>query len=488
MLWAVVEFSLGILLTREESKLVQPLTDIANRIIVQTNDYFGWEVDRALQKDQIFNLVLCIKEEHGIADKEAKERLKSLIVYDEEMYQSMLDNFYKTHPNLPVHLRKYVAAGPLFVGGNHNWSADCGRYKPRKPHKGMTLPTESTQMKAINIIPDLEQIVMDDRCTPYTAPNKIATVQAIEASRLDDSALLAPPRYVQSLPSKNIRSKLADALNIWFQLPEDRLDMLKGLINDLHNATLILDDIQDESILRRGSSAAHCIFGPAQCINSATYMVVQAALRLHHHKNLEAIGTFLQGLSDLAVGQSWDLNWKVNSYCPSIGEYFAMVDGKTGALFKMLVHLMQSVSSLKRFPVADLDRFTLLLGRWYQIRDDYQNLQDPEYTEQKGFCEDLDEGKLSYPVVLCCNSNPTSRTIILGIFKRTKNGLPLARSVKMQILDLLGKSGALVETWKIIQQLEKEVRDSLSTLEQTLGEPNPPLRLVTELLGDIPSP
>jgi geranylgeranyl pyrophosphate synthase len=94
----------------------------------------------------------------------------------------------------------------------------------------------------------------------------------------------------------------------------------------------------------------------------------------------------------------------------------AMVDGKTGALFKMIIHLMMTTSPLQTWPVADIDRFIQLLRRWFQVRDDYQNLQHAKYTEQKGFCEDLDEGKLSSPVVLCCNSDPAARTIILGIF------------------------------------------------------------------------
>ncbi|KIM95632.1 hypothetical protein OIDMADRAFT_133633 [Oidiodendron maius Zn] len=462
-LWATTAFSLGVLLTPGESKLIQPLTDIATRIIIQTNDYFSWEVDRIREKNRIFNGIPCLMREHHISEEQAKSRLKSYIMQDEQMYESMLERFYKTHPNLPIHLRKYIAACALCVGGNHHWSAVCSRYNLLK-------------------VPDWEQL-----------PEEIAerdAVSAIDEADLNSSALLAAPRYIQSLSSKNIRSKLIDAFNIWFQLPEDRVSIIKGVINDLHNATLILDDIQDESILRRGSSAAHCIFGPAQCINSATYMVVQAATRIHEHhpKTPETMGVFLDGLTKLSIGQSWDLNWKSNLYCPSTAEYMKMIDGKTGAMFKMLVHMMKSMSFSQQWPVANFDRFAQLLGRLYQVRDDFQNLQDPEYTEQKGFCEDLDEGKLSYPVVLTCNSEPIAREIILGIFRRKGNGTQLARSVKIQILNLIQKAGSLEKTWQLVQQLEKEVEDTLSALETALGEPNESLRLITKLLSNIPPP
>ncbi|KFZ21954.1 hypothetical protein V502_02902 [Pseudogymnoascus sp. VKM F-4520 (FW-2644)] len=489
-LLATAAFSIGVLPTPEEYELIQPLTDITTRIVIQTNDYFGWEVDCIREKDRIFNGIPYLMREYRLSEEQAKSRLKSYIMQDEQMYVSMLDSFYKTHPNLPIHLQKYVAACALFVGGNHQWSAVCPRYNPPKAPEKEQLQDENAMIEAKSVKPGVKDVEIDNRCTTDPVSNQTHPLKVIDEANLDSSALLAPPRYIQSLRSKNIRSKLVDAFNIWFQLPEDRVNIIKGVINDLHNATLILDDIQDESLLRRGSSAAHCIFGPAQCINSATYMVVQATTRIYEHCNMspQSMGIFLDGLTNLSIGQSWDLNWKFNSYCPSIAEYMAMIDGKTGAMFKMLVHLMKSLSSSQKWPVADFNRLTQLLGRWYQVRDDYQNLKDPEYTEKKGFCEDLDEGKLSYPVVLACNSDPTARSIILGIFRRNGNGIPLRQSVKLQILELIQKTGALDKTWQLVQKLEKEVEDTLLALETVLGEPNPSLRLITKLLSDIPPP
>ncbi|KFY96141.1 hypothetical protein V498_02873 [Pseudogymnoascus sp. VKM F-4517 (FW-2822)] len=487
VLLATAAFSIGASPTAEENKLIQPLTDIATRIAIQTNDYFGWKVDRVREKDRTFNGITYLMVEYHLSEEQAMARLKCYIMQDEQMYVSMLDSFYKSHPDIPTSLRKYVTACTLLVGGNHQWSAVCPRYNPAKASE----KDENAAMEAKVIKPRVKQVQIDNPCavalvsTNQTQPSKDVIHEAVN---LDSSALLAAPRYIQSLRSKNIRGRLVDAFNIWFQLPEERVGLIKAIINDIHNASLLLDDIQDDSTLRRGSAAAHCIFGPAQCINSATYMVVQAATRIHHTNSPQTMGAFLDGLTSLSVGQSWDLNWKFNLYCPSVVEYMAMIDGKTGAMFQMLVRLMESLSSLHAWPLADFDRFTQVLGRWYQVRDDFQNIQNLEYTDQKGFCEDLDEGKLSYPVVICCNSDPTARAIILGIFRQNRHGVPLERSVKMQILDLLRKTGALDKTWQVVQQLEKEVEDTLSSLETLIGEPNPSFRFLTELLGNIPPP
>ena len=462
--------------------------DIANRIIIQTNDYFSWAVERVRVDDKILNGILYLMKEYRISEDEAKERLKSSIMQDERTYLSMLDRFYKSHPSLPNHLQNYIAAVSLLVGGAHHWSATCPRYNPPAGPNGNQILESGITAEAV-----IDSLRSNDvKITDQHRSDLVSMVRsADEKADLDDTALLAPPRYIQSLASKKFRLKLIDAFNIWFHLPEDGVDSIKGVVNDLHNATLILDDIQDESVLRRGSSAAHCIFGPAQCINSATYMVVQATARIHGYctvsQNHQMMTDFLEGLTNLSLCQSWDLNWKFNSYCPSTAEYMTMIDGKTGAMFKLVIRLMQSMIA-QAGPAADFNRLTQVLGRWFQVRDDYQNLQDSTYTEQKGFCEDLDEGKLSYPVILCCSLDPSARSIILGIFRQKGNGTPLTHNVKVQILNLIRNSKALEKTWQVVQQLEKEVEDALSAIEEVMGEPNPSLRLAMKLLGDILPP
>jgi len=308
-----------------------------------------------------------------------------------------------------------------------------------------------------------------------------------EKAHLDNSALMAPAQYIASLPSKNIRTMLVDALNVWFQLAPKELQVIKEVVTDLHNSTLILDDIQDDSPLRRGSPATHTIFGSAQCINTATYMVVEAAHKVQQYPRI--IPEFLKGLSQLALGQSWDLHWKHSAHCPSIPEYTTMIDGKTGAMFTMLVHMMAGLTPTpSAWPLQELDRLTELLGRWFQIRDDYQNLCDETYTEQKGFCEDLDEGKLSYPVIVCCESDSAARDIILESLREKQQGKPLAQAQKLKIIKLIRSSGALLETWQTIQHLMKETQAALSVVEGCIGIPNPPIRLVVHLLSEACAP
>jgi hypothetical protein len=73
-------------------------------------------------------------------------------------------------------------------------------------------------------------------------------------------------------------------------------------------------------------------------------------------------------------------------------------------------------------PKFNFEPLILLLGQFFQIRDDYMNLQSTEYGNQKGLCEDLDEGKYSYPIVHLLAHKPEYETQITGIFQQRPFG------------------------------------------------------------------
>lgn len=143
------------------------------------------------------------------------------------------------------------------------------------------------------------------------------------------------------------------------------------------------------------------------------------------------------------------------------------------------------------------------MGRYFQIRDDYQNLISPEvcprlssrldlgkmannqtleqYAEQKGFCEDLDEGKYSLPLIHLIRSKSCEHLLhnILAQ-RRVNNGSTAAH--KRTILTLMERSGSLTYTKNFLSTLQNEIQDSLDELEVELGAKNMGLRELLEML------
>ncbi len=163
----------------------------------------------------------------------------------------------------------------------------------------------------------------------------------------------------------------------------------------LHNASLLVDDIEDNSILRRGIPVAHKIYGEASTINSANYVMfigLERVLELGHPR---AVAVFSEQMLELHRGQGMEIYWRDGFKCPTEEEYRQMTIRKTGGLFNLAVRLMQLFSESDR----DFVSLTSLLGLYFQIRDDYANMCLDEYAANKSFAEDLTEGKFSFPII-----------------------------------------------------------------------------------------
>jgi len=222
-----------------------------------------------------------------------------------------------------------------------------------------------------------------------------------------DPNLLEPYRYINAIPGKDIRGKLIDCFQLWLHVPEEQdiekestiLKDIKQIIADLHNASLLIDDVEDNSKMRRGVPVAHSIFGVPSVLNCANYVYFFALERCYKLNNSSAMQVFVMEMLNLHRGQGHDILWRDTSTCPTEEEYCNMVLDKTGGLFRLAVGLMQAFATENK-----TINYTPLLNKlslYFQIRDDLINLADPEYMKNKSFCEDLTEGKYSFPILHC---------------------------------------------------------------------------------------
>ena len=132
-----------------------------------------------------------------------------------------------------------------------------------------------------------------------------------------------------------------------------------------------IDDIQDNSKLRRGFPVAHDVFGQAQTINSANYIYFLAQQNLMQLPHQAAIcKIYNEELLNLHLGQGMDLFWRDSFQTPTEEEYLGMISKKTGGLFRLIVRLMQELSQTE----IDLVPLANLLGLVFQVQDDYKNL------------------------------------------------------------------------------------------------------------------
>lgn len=228
----------------------------------------------------------------------------------------------------------------------------------------------------------------------------------------------------------------------------------------LHTASLLVDDVEDSSSLRRGLPVAHNIFGVPQTINSANYIYFLALQELQKLRNPEAIAIFSEELCNLHRGQGMDLFWRDTLTCPTEDDYLEMVGHKTGGLFRLGIKLMQAESSS---PV-DCVPLVNLLGLLFQIQDDYRNLMASDYSHNKGMCEDLTEGKFSFPVIHSIRTNPSNLQLLNILKQRTAD-----EEVKRYAVVHMESTGSFEYTRRVILVLAERARNLADALDEGKG-------------------
>lgn len=168
----------------------------------------------------------------------------------------------------------------------------------------------------------------------------------------------------------------------------------------------------------------------------------------------------------------FNLEWRDDVQCPAEEEYCNMVIDKTGGLFRLAVGLMQAFSTENKD--TNFSPLVNNLGLYFQIRDDLINLVDEDYFKAKTFCEDLTEGKFSFPIVHCVRLNKDeSGARLLHILRQRTEDV----DVKLYAQSLMKHSGSLRYTWEKCISLKNEIVEQI----ESLGG-NPPLLKLVEYL------
>ncbi|ORX84338.1 geranylgeranyl pyrophosphate synthase-like protein [Anaeromyces robustus] len=277
-------------------------------------------------------------------------------------------------------------------------------------------------------------------------------------STIKEKHLLEPYTYLLQHPGKDIRSKLIDAFDIWLDVPKYELKVIKEVIEMLHTSSLLIDDVEDDSELRRGVPVAHKIFGIPSTISCANYVYFIALQKLLDLKNFNLITIYTDELLNLHRGQGMEIYFRDSSICPTEDDYMDIVSNKTGGLLRLGVKLMEELSTTNKLNGKYVD-LANTIGEYYQIRDDYSNLLSETYKNNKGFCEDITEGKYSYPIIHCIKNHPESHQLEKIIRQKTSNV-----ELKTYCIKLMRESHSFEYTKQKLISIEEKMKNQIDNL------------------------
>ena len=105
-----------------------------------------------------------------------------------------------------------------------------------------------------------------------------------------------------------------------------------------------------------------------------------------------------------------------------------------------------------------------MIGLHFQIRDDYMNLSSSQYTENKGLCEDLTEGKFSFPIIHSIRSNPENMQLINILRQKTDDDV-----VKRYAINYMESTGSFEYCRRRLRELQEMVIALIEIVDDGVG-------------------
>lgn len=242
---------------------------------------------------------------------------------------------------------------------------------------------------------------------------------------------------------------------------------LTPLVEFAHTASLIHDDIEDSSDMRRGRPATHITYGMDVALNAGSWLYFQATtciktLKVSEKEKLEFYELFLEELRRLHLGQAMDIFWHRNpEIIPSEDEYKAMVRNKTGTLARLAVELGILAGGADIKTAERAGKIAEDIGTGFQILDDVTNLTKGNPGKKRG--DDVVEGKKSLPVIYHLESNPNDKERLSELFSRAKRDGIDSPAVE-EVIEIISSSGAIEKARKTGDKVISEKTTGLASL------------------------
>ncbi len=178
----------------------------------------------------------------------------------------------------------------------------------------------------------------------------------------------------------------------------------------VHNGTLMIDDIEDASELRRSKPCSYKLYGVDIAVNAGNTMYYLPLLPLMEKRASvpaerlrDLYEVYVQEMINLSMGQAMDIAWHrgiANANKLSEEDYLQMCAYKTGTLARMAAKLAAVLADANKELVEKLGRYAESIGVAFQMQDDVLDLTGKEFAEKKGgLGQDITEGKRTLMVI-----------------------------------------------------------------------------------------
>lgn len=234
----------------------------------------------------------------------------------------------------------------------------------------------------------------------------------------------------------------------------------------LHNFSLVHDDIQDDSPLRRGRPTVWQVWGRAHAINAGDllFTLAFAALRELDASNvapetqLAVCNVLTDSCLELTRGQHLDMRFE-DCITVSVEQYLSMITGKSAALIAACARIGALLANVDMRRVTRFQEFALNLGLAFQIRDDILGIWGDPAVTGKSAATDIRSRKMTLPVLFGLERSE----ILAERFRRASSG----NEDVVEVVSLLEDLGAREHAQQLEERCARAARAALGAAAPT---------------------
>lgn len=314
------------------------------------------------------------------------------------------------------------------------------------------------------------QIQQDDALSPAQqlwtiSAADMGAVDAIILERMHSPVGMIPDlaQHLVGAGGKRLRPLLTVATARLCGYKGEAHHKLAAAVEFIHSATLLHDDVVDESDLRRGKKPANLIWGNSASILVGDFLFARAFNLMVETGSMEALGILSNAASVIAEGEVQQLA-SLRNLAMSEADYMDVIKAKTAALFAAATEVSPVIAGLDDTRRAALRDYGLKLGLAFQLIDDALDYGGQQAALGKSVGDDFREGKMTLPVIRAlAKADATERDFWRKVVvDRDQDDLDLQRAVS-----ILRKSGALDETIQMARRFSVEAIEALDIFEES---------------------
>ena len=233
---------------------------------------------------------------------------------------------------------------------------------------------------------------------------------------------------------------------------------LGAVVEIIHTATLVHDDIIDEAQTRRGRPAANTQWGNSKCVLAGDWLYMQSFRIALQERNLRILDSLIELTQQMVEGEL--LQMEKLGQCISLDENFDLIYRKTACLFSVCMRMGAILGQATPAEEEKVAQYGRDLGMAFQIVDDVLDLTASESVLGKPVASDLREGKATMAVIHALERCTAAERVAIEtvLCDRAFNGVTHG-----QILEILNRYGSIEAAHDRAAQYAESARKSICT-------------------------